>query len=230
MNENINLVEILRDCPKGLILYSSIHGPVEFLGVDYDNTRHINVKCLSNDSIYSYMKDGHYLSDFPNSEAVLFPNKKMRDWSKFFKRGDVLVSIGLNTFYAIFKEYTDEFYYFTAVFFAKEEGHTKRGARCLLTSEFSLATEAQKEFFISKIEKEFGGKLNLETLEIEKGHIFKPFDMVLVRDDDGDIWKCEFFSHYNVYSYGCINNFYKQCISYKGNEHLLGTKISPEHE
>lgn len=30
MNENLNLVEILKDCPKGTKLYSTIFGKVEF--------------------------------------------------------------------------------------------------------------------------------------------------------------------------------------------------------
>ena len=30
MNENINLCEILKDCPKGIKLYSSLFGEVEF--------------------------------------------------------------------------------------------------------------------------------------------------------------------------------------------------------
>ena len=29
MNENLNLVEILKDCPKGTKLYSSVLGEVE---------------------------------------------------------------------------------------------------------------------------------------------------------------------------------------------------------
>ena len=33
MNENLNLVEILKDCPKGTKLYSTIHGEVEFDGI-----------------------------------------------------------------------------------------------------------------------------------------------------------------------------------------------------
>ena len=30
MNENLNLVEILKDCPKGTKLYSTTYGDVEF--------------------------------------------------------------------------------------------------------------------------------------------------------------------------------------------------------
>lgn len=30
MNENLNLVEILKDCPKGTKLYSTVYGEVKF--------------------------------------------------------------------------------------------------------------------------------------------------------------------------------------------------------
>ena len=32
-NENLNLAEILKDCPKGTKLYSTIYGDVELAGV-----------------------------------------------------------------------------------------------------------------------------------------------------------------------------------------------------
>ena len=39
MNENLNLVEILKDCPKGTKLYSTIYGDVELGEVHLnDNT------------------------------------------------------------------------------------------------------------------------------------------------------------------------------------------------
>ena len=34
MNENLNLVEILKDCPKGTKLYSSVFGSVELDHID----------------------------------------------------------------------------------------------------------------------------------------------------------------------------------------------------
>ena len=36
MNENLNLVEILKDCPKGIKLYSTIFGKVKFSHVEND--------------------------------------------------------------------------------------------------------------------------------------------------------------------------------------------------
>ena len=56
----------------------------------------------------------------------------------------------------------------------------------------------------------------------------KPFDKVLVRDENGQKWMCDIFSYYDdtnpkypFWSVGRSNS--KQCIPYKGNEHLLGT-------
>lgn len=55
----------------------------------------------------------------------------------------------------------------------------------------------------------------------------KPFDKVLVRDENFQKWNISFFSYYDekqTYKYHCINDgMYLQCIPYKGNEHLLGT-------
>ena len=55
----------------------------------------------------------------------------------------------------------------------------------------------------------------------------KPFDKVLVRDNDIKEWCISFFSHCNgleTYKYSCINSYgYARCIPYEGNEHLLGT-------
>lgn len=58
---------------------------------------------------------------------------------------------------------------------------------------------------------------------------FKPFDKVLVRDDNEADWKCDFFSNIsNSGFYHCINTWWRQCIPYEGNEHLLGTTNKPE--
>ena len=60
-------------------------------------------------------------------------------------------------------------------------------------------------------------------------HQFKPFEMVLVRDENDRNWTCNFFSYINDYGeYICIDSYWKQCIPYEGNEHLLGTTNAPE--
>lgn len=83
MNENLNLVEILKDCPKGTKLYSPIYGDVEFLQVLADSKEdyQIDVK-LSDNTIDTFTKDGRINSEY-NGECLLFPSKEQRDWSKF---------------------------------------------------------------------------------------------------------------------------------------------------
>ena len=39
MNENLNLVEILKDCPKGTKLYSPIFGEVKFEEINDNNKK-----------------------------------------------------------------------------------------------------------------------------------------------------------------------------------------------
>ena len=44
MNENLNLVEILKDCPKGTKLYSSAFGEVEFQHIKLGSVYPIIIK------------------------------------------------------------------------------------------------------------------------------------------------------------------------------------------
>ena len=57
---------------------------------------------------------------------------------------------------------------------------------------------------------------------------FKPFDKVLVRDTNDEIWYPAFFRHYNEndkdYPYTCDELEWKQCIPYNENtSHLVNT-------
>lgn len=83
MNENINLVEILKDCPKGTILYSPLAGEVEFYDIEVNGNLPIRVMLKGDlNTTFWFTKDGrHY--DYPDGECTLFPSKEQRDWSKF---------------------------------------------------------------------------------------------------------------------------------------------------
>ena len=81
MNENLNLVEILKDCPKGTKLYSLIHGKVELGGV-YNGAKYPILTIRCDNSCFSFANDGRMSLDW-NGECVLFPSKDQRDWSKF---------------------------------------------------------------------------------------------------------------------------------------------------
>ena len=80
MNENLNLVEILKDCPKGTKLYSTVFGEVEIDSIDIVSSHPICVVFPSGDD--SFTKDGK-MFDGCDGECVLFPSKEQRDWSKF---------------------------------------------------------------------------------------------------------------------------------------------------
>ena len=84
MNENLNLVEILKDCPKGTKLYSTIYGDVELVEVRInDNAYPIEIKIgEGSDMVCDITNDGRLLGEFPG-ECTLFPSKEQRDWSKF---------------------------------------------------------------------------------------------------------------------------------------------------
>ena len=82
MNENIDLAKILKDCPKGTKLYSTIYGVVEFDEIDeFDRTYSISFKV---DAYLSstVTSDGRYNEEY-DGECTLFPSKDQRDWSKF---------------------------------------------------------------------------------------------------------------------------------------------------
>lgn len=80
MNENLNLVEILKDCPEGTKLYSPIIGEVEFKRIKY--CEYPIVTCSKNGNrILSFTKDGLFFSE--GECIMLFPSKNQRDWSKF---------------------------------------------------------------------------------------------------------------------------------------------------
>ena len=80
MNENLNLVEILKDCPKGIKLYSTVYGEVEF---DCINKGENSVKFVKSDGYRgSVTAQGLVLACY-DGECTLFPSKDQRDWSKF---------------------------------------------------------------------------------------------------------------------------------------------------
>ena len=82
MNENLNLVEILKDCPEGTELYSTIFGEVTFNKIEEDQGYPITFTIKNREDIISVASDGRHLLDF-DGDCTLFPSKDQRDWSKF---------------------------------------------------------------------------------------------------------------------------------------------------
>ena len=83
MNENLNLVEILKDCPKGTKLYSPVYEYVELVSVSLVECAKYPIEIKDRYGVSDDItKDGRIYEEF-QGECMLFPNKEQRDWNKF---------------------------------------------------------------------------------------------------------------------------------------------------
>ncbi len=85
-NKELNLCEILKDCPKGTKLYSTVFGEVKFDGISdaKEDKYPIMVSKYGKESDYSFtLKSDGIPTDFVDAECCLFPSKDNRDWSTF---------------------------------------------------------------------------------------------------------------------------------------------------
>ena len=172
MNENLNLDEILKDCPKGTKLYSTIFGEVIFDNVAIGKTHPIVIR-LKDGARKSFSAEGKLYIMY-DGECTLFPSKNQRDWSKFnpknegfittceFKDGDIVATnSGLQVFilqipksdlqgncHVGYNFETNEF------FFSRERFDR-------------LATEEEKQKLFDAIKKS-GYKWNADTKSLEK--------------------------------------------------------------
>lgn len=169
METKINVAAILKDKPENMKLYSPLFGDV---CLSYIQDSIINVK--HHEGIAKFFDNGRYYN-YPESEPLLFPSKEMRDWSKLaWKKGDVLVnSRGLKI---LFDRWANGNY---TSFYAKTINLVEDGF--LDTNLHTLASEMEAKSFIKCIEERFGGKLNLQTLEIQKQPEFKDGDVLFVK-------------------------------------------------
>ena len=166
--KDIDIYEILKDVPKGTEFYTPLCGIVELTSVKEDKEKSEAIWTENkNNGTYTFDKHGKWMK---GGEALLFPSKEMRDWSKFFKKGDVLVSNDSDS-HIIFKGFSKNDY---TTFEGKHwiSVSKKRHVSCLKTQNVQdYHIEDNKDSaqtYINAIEKFCGGKLNRETLKIEK--------------------------------------------------------------
>ena len=81
MNKNLDLAEILKNCPRGTKLYSPLYGEVALDSVDEDYM-YYPIKANRDGLQLTFARDGRFHRKF-NGECMLFPSKDQRDWSKF---------------------------------------------------------------------------------------------------------------------------------------------------
>ena len=86
MNENLNLIEILKYVPNGTKLWSPICGDCYFNGIREGSCTPIACMAMSIEGIFHtvcFTKEGRRNPEFANGVCVLFPSKENRDWSTF---------------------------------------------------------------------------------------------------------------------------------------------------
>lgn len=167
METKLNIAEILKDKPKGTKLYADAFGK-------------LSLECVTTNLISTRSKVGSFQTFYDNGkyseygDPILVPSKEMQDWSKFaWKKGDVLVSNDSTT-EVIFKGWKDDTYTLFCGAYAlttHKDGKVEYGSDSLIfeTCNYKgIEVEDAAQCYINYIEKRLGGKLNLETLEIEK--------------------------------------------------------------
>lgn len=130
-------------------------------------------------------------------EGVLciYPSKSMRDWEKFsWKKGDVLVSNDGKE-RVIFVKFQDNRYMrFFGKFFSqrKEDGDIDYKSNLdASVNDYTLENMDAAQTYIKAVEERCGGKLNKETLEVEKSE-FKDWDFITIKLHRGRSLICVF--------------------------------------
>ena len=229
MENKINIAEILKDCPEGMKLYSPLFGEVKLYQSQVDIISVFSKDDDGEDVFDTFTEKGLFYSGYSQAESLLSPSSEMRDWTKFFKRGDIVIKDG-GGMAAVFDGWANDTYTeFNTTVNLYCDNNTGEEEVCT-TLLFRKATEEERNQFIEKVERILKGKYNPDTLQVEpiKPECpFKPFDKVLVRDAEGLEWYANYFLHYREYDqgypYACMGVYYRYCIPYEGNEHLLGT-------
>ena len=249
MNENLNLVDILKDCPRGTKLYSIIHGEVEFEEVLINDHYPIKYKFIDRDGIYGINRttaDGRHFS-FSYGECTLFPSKDQRDWDKFKVEPEMIDGEFYCCSYDTRKENRFIFIY---------EKHPLYKTKCYVAlgmfgsvlfkddliasnnniTELRRATEKEKKQLLNAIKiRNYEWDADKKALiKIEpKFNIssFQPFDKVLTRDWDDSVWRCNFYECFTRgmdYPFLTMHGLYKQCIPYNDEtKHLVRTNEMP---
>jgi hypothetical protein len=187
MKEKINIAEILKDKPQGTKLYSSACGKCELKEAD---DKSFKVSFYS--SKFGFMNGGEGIFDkngnlYDDGECIVFPSKEMRDWSKFaWKKGDVLVSND-GKCKVIFERFDDDTYtsfvgkYYVECYGKNDELQDYEEEHYGDTVNYTKESEEAAQTYINTIEERLGGKLNMETLEIDKTQPeFKDGDVVCI--------------------------------------------------
>lgn len=186
--KDFDIYEILNDVECGTELYTPMCGNVELSYLQDNKEAAEAIITNTNDgSEYTFNKNGKYVEE---GEVLLFPSKEMRDWSKFFKKGDVLEFVGDKGVQGTctFEKFEDETKTrFLGRYVKEKECLCYKRAPSFRTADWVKSDDPAE--YIRFVEERLNGNLNRETLEIEKKPAFEIGKLYVFdeQDEDGNI-------------------------------------------
>lgn len=235
--ETVNVAEILRDYkPNEIILYTTMLGNAFFKGFTRDGR---GIILESTNTVDIALDANGRMKEAQSGECNVFPSAEMRDWNKFFKHGDVVVSQkdgGMFVFDCWAKGNFTEMSIIDYFDKPSEFGGNELRLKYLTvkTKDYQKADEEQRELFFESMDKSytFAVKCGRITRVEKKTPHFKTYDKVLVRNRNQS-WKIDLFSHYEQFGsfrYRTLGGYYEYCIPFDGNEHLVCVEVKDEEE
>lgn len=191
MEVKINVAAILKDKPQGTKLYDWLYNiDVELDTISTTDTETV-VWCTNETDNNTTCHRGY--SEFGTVRGctdglqILLPSKEMRDWGQFaWKKGDVLVCTD-GKCKVIFERFDDDTYtsfvgkYYVECYGKNDELQDYEEEHYGDTVNYTKESEEAAQTYINTIEERLGGKLNMETLEIDKTQPeFKDGDVVCI--------------------------------------------------
>lgn len=179
--KDFDIYEILKGAPVGTPLYTPMCGNVLFSYLATNKEAGEAIWTEDKNGEYSFNKNGRWME---GGEVMLFPSNEMRDWSKFFKKGDVLA--GAFGVLCIFEKWANADY---TKFDSKFVTQKNRGTTFETEDWCKVTNKAVIKRYISDIGEDNGGKLNLTTLEIEKlkkKPLFELGNLYVFNEEDED--------------------------------------------
>lgn len=164
MDKKINVLELLKDCPKGMILDCTLCDNVTFAGIDNNN---IVVERSSNGNKIYLSKWGTFFGH-NDAKCVIFPKGKTT-WEGFhrpFKEGDIIVAAVTNSIH-ILKHQSDVYKWSSYCRLGEEGEGNLRLQETTNISPHRFASEEEKQKLFDAI-KARGYKWNAETKALEK--------------------------------------------------------------
>lgn len=171
MEKKINLVELLKDCPKGMELNCTLYDNCTFDGIE--DVGYIDILVNTPSGRIRLSKEGCYIRHDENAKCVIFPKGKTT-WEGFvplykFKNGDVIIK---NNYIAIISHIESNgriwYHCWYNTKYKNCKIKTDFGIGCINDNDkIRFATEEEKEKLFNVI-KDNGCKWNPETKTLEK--------------------------------------------------------------